>query len=70
MIFQIGCQYHIRYHNVMRQIAVAETHYNPASYMDSWIVAWDFTRGGYRSFKIRDITLANRAERTSYLAVP
>lgn len=70
MIFQVACQYHIRYNGTMRHIAVVETHYNPADYMNSHIVAWDFTRNGYRSFTIGKITLANRTVRTSYKAIP
>lgn len=70
MIFQIGNQYHIRYNNVMRHIAVVETHYDLSDYMNSHIVAWDFTRNAYRSFTIGKITLAIRTVRTSYKAIP
>lgn len=70
MIFQVGGQYHIRYNNVMRHIAVVETHYDMSNYMNSHIVAWDFTRNGYRSFTIGNITLANLAVQTSYKAIP
>lgn len=70
MIFQIGNQYHIRYNGEMRHIAVRETHYNPAHYMASYIVAWDFTRNAYRSFTIGKIIVAIPVYRNSYSAVP